>query len=606
MMNPDPNRQWFVYFNEKELGPFTETELHSKLTSGEFDQNAYVFTEGMTDWALVSDTPVLLSGGPKVSAPPATQWSETPSQSTKSKVMNLEAENPFADLLGSSSGDAPKAAQPPAQTSAPSQDESAFSISAPTNASKGFGLDQKTAGTQPGAQPEAPAPATYSAPISQAKSTPSASSSAGASLSRPLSGASSVKVGSEPTLKGSAFGASSSIPVPSGNPARKRVLLYLLLVIVMIGAGLYWVQNNGGLASIPYVSSLLKLAPEPKKAPPPPPADENAAEPEALADDSVAATDPNAPAPAPKAPKAAKAGSLSDGDWKVLFNFRTQKDQKGPPYTLAAAPLGDRYPIIVGALSPLIQVEKVYVAAFPDSERSLFAVPRIWYLEASVIDGVFSIGPLNNEGKELPAGRYKVLVQTSEAYLGDTSFNTGTWPTGTKLTEINAVIANEAKTLATKEREALDLKLKEVKAALMQLKSKSMTATKGPRAYKAWKEFSKPWYESLAKAIKEQRAITQGPMFYPDTQLKILNYMENVRTLEESYELLSQGGAKLLAKSRKKNLSSQLADIAKGEMIIGTDIGSLDKVEVKPLQVSLENVKKGLEYFMSTGGNASK
>src|SRR3712207_4100024 len=76
-MKPDRSRQWFVYHNEKEMGPFAESDMHVKLQSGEIDQTAYVFTEGMSDWALVSETPVLGEREPSLRGSDFSQNSKT-------------------------------------------------------------------------------------------------------------------------------------------------------------------------------------------------------------------------------------------------------------------------------------------------------------------------------------------------------------------------------------------------------------------------------------------------------------------------------------------------------------------------------------------------
>ena len=64
-MNLEPNdtRQWYAYFKEKELGPFSETDLKAKIKSGELTHEAYVFTEGMTDWVLAKEIAVLNDEG---------------------------------------------------------------------------------------------------------------------------------------------------------------------------------------------------------------------------------------------------------------------------------------------------------------------------------------------------------------------------------------------------------------------------------------------------------------------------------------------------------------------------------------------------------------
>ena len=71
-MTPDPNRQWFVYYKDKEMGPFSEADVHAKLKNKELDNSAYLFTEGMSDWALVDEIPVLAPPAAPAPAAPVT------------------------------------------------------------------------------------------------------------------------------------------------------------------------------------------------------------------------------------------------------------------------------------------------------------------------------------------------------------------------------------------------------------------------------------------------------------------------------------------------------------------------------------------------------
>jgi len=91
-METDPNRQWFVYDREREQGPYSELELKLKIESGEFSSEAYVYTEGMPDWALISDTEVLQEKELKESK----EQAFVPSQSVTghSDVERLGAEGP--------------------------------------------------------------------------------------------------------------------------------------------------------------------------------------------------------------------------------------------------------------------------------------------------------------------------------------------------------------------------------------------------------------------------------------------------------------------------------------------------------------------------------
>jgi len=57
-INPDENREWYVFYEEKEFGPLREKGLKSKFVNGDFDDSAYVYTEGMQDWEKIGDIEV--------------------------------------------------------------------------------------------------------------------------------------------------------------------------------------------------------------------------------------------------------------------------------------------------------------------------------------------------------------------------------------------------------------------------------------------------------------------------------------------------------------------------------------------------------------------
>ena len=100
-MESDPNRQWFVYFQEKEQGPFSEAELRQRISTKEFSSEAYVFTEGMADWALVKETPVLSEEPAKASELKSSNESKSTERTPSSEV---------ASEVSSSEGDAVKRA----------------------------------------------------------------------------------------------------------------------------------------------------------------------------------------------------------------------------------------------------------------------------------------------------------------------------------------------------------------------------------------------------------------------------------------------------------------------------------------------------------------
>lgn len=59
-MSPDSNREWFIYFKEKEMGPLPESQVKLRFTQGELDGTAFVFTEGMSDWVSIDEVEVFV------------------------------------------------------------------------------------------------------------------------------------------------------------------------------------------------------------------------------------------------------------------------------------------------------------------------------------------------------------------------------------------------------------------------------------------------------------------------------------------------------------------------------------------------------------------
>jgi hypothetical protein len=68
-------KQWYVGANGTQQGPFMTSEVMAQFRQGKLDANAYVFTQGMTDWTPIrqaSDFNALFAAAPQAppSAPP--------------------------------------------------------------------------------------------------------------------------------------------------------------------------------------------------------------------------------------------------------------------------------------------------------------------------------------------------------------------------------------------------------------------------------------------------------------------------------------------------------------------------------------------------------
>ncbi len=551
-LTPDSLRQWYVYFQEKEMGPYRESELSQKLAIKEIALSAYVFTEGMTDWALASDTPVLTMATVRdTPAPAVTVASSAPKASIEKKEeKKLEVLSVSQPNIGSVVEKKEKVAEKSVEKNTsgswerPSFSESGMESSS-VNASQVRSLSaQKTQKgdrkDKEGLQEENTRAATRRFTLSTFKF---------------------------PKLKPSVY----AIP---------------LILLTSIGGGYYYATNVG---YIPYVSDFLGVvlgksvkAPKSKKvakkieeAPPP------VQTPEVVEEKAVQSSE--------------SSGTKSrDVNWDELQSFRKNQDPKAPPYRLASATLGSDRPVLIGVVSPLLRGTFVRVAVFPQSDRNLMAIPRLWEFRVPVADGYFAVGPLTIDGGKLPPGRYNVLVQMGQSYLGDTSFEVGTWPTGSDLTSRQSQLQKEKMALAEKERSAIEAKMREVSAAIGQLKVYGRYAGQGVKGAKDWKKLSKPWKDAFMKALQYQRSVVAGPMFYAKIQNDIYVLMGQLLRVYEALDTQSTGGAKEVQKKYKKGIAQIWTDLAKDQNNVSGEIQILGQKALPSLQIDMNVVKAQL------------
>lgn len=469
------------------MGPFSEAELQSKLKTNELDSSAYVFSEGMSDWALVSDTAIFTS---KTAAPAASSSSE-----------------------------------------------------------------------KLGAQPM----------VTESVSGGGVASSTGPKGKEPIKSA-------EPTLQKSRAEVQSSMgytaPKPRSN--KVRVVLYsILAVVILISGAFYWIDQGG---YVPVLSDMLgshKIQPPASPMPKPP-----------LATATTQDLTTGVGAPQAKAPRSF--------DWDELKEFRKTADPKGAPFRIATRTLAEGHPVVVGVLSPLIKVDAVKVMIFPDNEKNMMPISKVWSLKAQAIDGFFAVGPLNVEGAELPAGRYHLMAASNGSFLGEVTFDVGNWPTADKLTAIQAQIQKERSVMADKERSALEMKYREVAAAIDQLKLHSRSATMGAKGAKDWVRLSQPWRSILLKALDDQRSVMSGPMFYPEAQNKLYTLMFETMKVQEALDIFSKGGAKALMASRKKGIGQIWADLEKQQSALSGEIQLLSQAPVGAFKLDSNIIKTQL------------
>jgi hypothetical protein len=570
-MQPDAQRQWFVYYKEKETGPISEKELHSKIKSGDLDASAYVFTEGMGDWALVSDTPVLAQASSTSPTQPADDVRGFSDEAPQSKSVSA-AGGAFQGSQGT-------------QSRAPQS-----SVQAPQPAAQAPAAKGQTQSGVVGAF-SAPSPGTQSGVRDAGQFKNIVTNTKSVNLQAPkVDTTKAVKVGVPTKAKS---GGLSKVDLK--DPAqRKRLLVLLVLVVVVVAGG----AIATGVISVPGLNDLAGPVdtgkePLPNKVPEQPKTTANSKSPETGAPDAKAGEG------SVQTDKAGAPAQLA-GDWEsALQQFRAIKDPKGSVAMIARASIGAKFPIFVGSLSPLLtDIRELAVAVYPDNEKNLMAMPRLWYFRVPVHEGWFTIGPLSNGGAALPAGRYVITMMSQGKAFDDQVIDVGTWPAEAELAKIRSQLDQERVQAAAKEKADFGPRLKAAVALEKQLLVRSVDARKQKKGRSAWTSFSRAWYKDNDSQLRAANALATGPTFYPDAQRKLTAYLEALRGLYETYEIVSKEGPKALKKFGRKNEEQQRLFIAR----LNTDLSGLgnslktpDKIEAFKLKPDL--VKDTLKSF---------
>jgi hypothetical protein len=393
-MESNPARQWFVYDKEREQGPFNEEELTQRIRAQEFSFEAYVYTEGMSDWALIKDTPILTGEA-------AVASSEAPLESPAEKPKESVPQNTKTEVA----------------------------------------------------------------------------------LERP----------SEPLIPENA-------PVPPIHKAKAPILKVVVASLAVLALLFALYENRSRLGA------FLGLGQDSA---------------------TVESNNNNGSVDAAKS---------ASSEWERLRNYRIESTAQGPSFILDSAHYTGDFPVLKGAISPLLPLEGLKAALFPDPTRNILPVPFVHFFKLPVHDGFFVVGPLQVKGQNLPAGRYKLLLASDTSFLGEATFEVGHWPTQVRLIEIEKKLFAERRELAQKEKEAMEKKLSELAQAELQLREIDKNFEKGPRTKAAWSEKTDPWFATLSQALGDQERIMRGPMFYPVFQQALYQIMQDLQTMAAAYQ----------------------------------------------------------------------
>jgi hypothetical protein len=450
-MSVDPNRQWFVYFKETEMGPFAEPEMIKKIKAGEFDGTAFVYTDGMSDWELIKDTQL-------------------------------------QDLLGSV-----------AQVNHETQDFSGDKI--------------------------------VKEQISSVVSEP---------IKAPFQ--------------------TSSVESPSSQ--KKSIIgfkpLVAVLFVVLVAAGYLFNRDLiDGYITGANSERIIDLSDT---------IDTQSTNPAADQDTSV--------------------------NWSELDAFVRIQDPQGPSFRIAEKTLAGMRPIIVGALSPMLKMERLTLAVFPDGERSLYGIAPVWIWDVGVHDGYFSAGPHLNSGGDLLPGRYRVLIAAKGKFLGDVGFELGVFPIGDELAAKKAESQKLLVETSAQERSSLKTRIQSADSIMKRATAMEPLALDRQGKRRAWLEQRGTVITELGQLRDMQYKVMTGPMFYYSEQSELMALVRSLEAYLEALEFYSFGGpehVKLKSNTTVQALKGAASEAWQKLQVTIKDIDARESFE--PLRLDAEVIK---------------
>jgi hypothetical protein len=259
------------------------------------------------------------------------------------------------------------------------------------------------------------------------------------------------------------------------------------------------------------------------------------------ASDTSSAESPVTPNTAVKKDASAPQGQL-DVLWSELVALRTSRDLQGAPFRISSVLLSPDRPVITGAVSPLIETDKIHIVVYPDLSRTLMDRPRVWWFDENLADGFFSVGPLSLEGRPLPAGTYRVMAQSLGKYLGTVSFEVGHFPSGPELEVQMKALQNERAMASGEEFKQLETRFRDLDALYESLRSDVVRyAIRGASSRSVWRKSMHAWTSAFTKtyqAFSNQNALT----YYPDLRARLETFSKELLKTQGLMDLYSEKG----------------------------------------------------------------
>ena len=149
-------------------------------------------------------------------------------------------------------------------------------------------------------------------------------------------------------------------------------------------------------------------------------------------------------------------------DWSELKHYRQRHDIEGSGFVVARDNIDEEFPVVKAAVSTQFDSGELNYRIYPVPGANLMPLPQIFSGTSTVRNGFFVIGPLSDGGNPLPVGKYRLIAQMNDVFLGEVTLLRGHLPEGEELqkaeekmkleklkriAELKTKFANKAKSL---------------------------------------------------------------------------------------------------------------------------------------------------------------
>lgn len=261
--------------------------------------------------------------------------------------------------------------------------------------------------------------------------------------------------------------------------------------------------------------------------------------------------------------------------WDELLEFRkTSAGEHSNPsgFALSNTEFTNNFPTIQGAVGPHIKGDLIELALFPQKDQTLMVYPMTKFYKVPLMNGFFTLGPLNDDGKEFPAGNYKIMAKVNNIYLGEVKIQIGHWPNDIELAEKMKIIDRERSLLSEREKRTLQSRLDELVALRQKLNQYALNGSEEEAEH-----ISSEWSKEFEKVAIEQQETLKNPIIFHRLHDQILTHLEKLNKLHQDLE-----DARLQA-NNIDNTDKEYLDALKNEIKVHEDKITNNLLAIRPI-----------------------